>query len=208
MNELKRLERLKVLLVRLKNNDEVTNRDLKLVLSSADFQEMQDYWKSIKSEKTAKKPKEVKRYEQMLKRATLFENRYETYQAKFGKKREIEKEFVNRTEHELEKALEYFIEITTGSDLISWFDRRIDPNKNLALENMPRTNTSKSYHCEASPAFSKIKIRDVKIDAVEKAIDQIESPSNTKLVNDGLDEAKESIAKLNSLKRRKIDFNF
>ena len=208
MNEPKRLARLKVLLLRLNNNQEVSNRDLKLALTDNEYGEMRENWQAVKSQKHRDKPKEVKNYEKLLKRATLFENRYESYQAKIDKKLNVEKELSNEAEYSLEKAAEYFIEIMTGNGLRAWFDREIAENESLALENMPRTITSKSYFGGGSSIVKTTKIRDIKIDAVEQAINQIENPSNANQANNGFDEVKETIKKLNSLKRKKVNFDF
>ena len=89
MNQAKKLARLKVLLDRLQLQGEVSNRDLKLVLSDSEFKQMLENWEAVKSQKNLDKPKEVKHYEKLLKRATLFTNRYESYQAKFDKKIQI-----------------------------------------------------------------------------------------------------------------------
>lgn len=91
MNRVKKLARLQTLLQRLNNNEQVSNRDLKLVLTDIEFKEMKENWNSIQLQKKLDKPKQIREYEKRLKRATLFQNRYESYQAKFNKKLEIEK---------------------------------------------------------------------------------------------------------------------
>ena len=189
MNEVKRLARLKVLLDRLQQKDEVSNRDLKLVLSDSEFKQMLENWDAVKSQKNLDKPKEVKHYEKLLKRATLFENRYESYQTKFDKKLHVQKELANEAESSLEKAAEYFNEITNDEFLRTWFDRDIDKDGSLALENMPRAITSKSHFGENGSPFNTTKIRDIKITAVEEAMEQIKNPSNAEQAMDGVRDA-------------------
>ena len=205
MNEVKRLARLKVLLDRLQQKDEVSNRDLKLVLSDSEFKQMLENWEAVKSQKNLDKPKEVKHYEKLLKRATLFANRYESYQAKFDKKIHVQKELANEAESSLEKAAEYFNEITNDGFLRIWFDRDIDKDGSLVMENMPRAITSKSSFGENGATFNPTKIRDIKIAAVEEAMDQIENPSNAEQAMDGF---KEAMNMINSFKSRKRNFNF
>lgn len=205
MNEVKRLARLKLLLDRLQQKDEVSNRDLKLVLSDSEFKQMLENWEAVKSQKNLAKPREVKHYEKLLKRATLFENRYEKYQAKINGKLNVQKELANESEYSLEKAAEYFNEITTDGFLRIWFDRDIDADGGLALENMPRSITSKSDFAENGAPFNNTKIRDIKIVAVEEAIEQIENPSNANQAINGLEEA---MTTMNSFKSRKRNFNF
>lgn len=205
MNEVKRLARLKLLLDRLQQKDEVSNRDLKLVLSDSEFKQMLENWDAVKSQKYLDKPKEVKHYEKLLKRATLFENRYESYQAKFDKKLHVQKELANEAENSLEKAAEYFNEITNDGFLRIWFDRDIDTDGGLALENMPRAITSKSHFGENGSPFNTTKIRDIKITAVEEAMEQIENPSNAEQAMDGF---KEAMNMINSFKSRNRNFKF
>jgi hypothetical protein len=207
MNQAKRLVRLKVLLDRLQLKDEVSNRDLKLVLSNSEFKQMLDNWEAVKSQKNLEKPKEVKHYEKLLKRATLFENRYESYQTKFNKKLHFQQEFANEAEDSLEKAAEYFNEITTDGFLRTWFDRDIDKDGSLALENMPRAITSKSHFGENGVSFNSTKIRDIKIAAVEDAIEQIKNPSNAEQAMDGFKDAMNMMnAYRNRNKIKKYDF--
>ena len=205
MNQAKKLARLKVLLDRLQLKDEVSNRDLKLVLSDSEFKQMLENWEAVKSQKNLDKPKEVKHYEKLLKRATLFTNRYESYQTKFDKKLHVQKDVANEAESSLEKAAEYFNEITNDGFLRKWFDRDIDKDGSLTLENMPRAITSKSSFGENGATFNTTKIRDIKIAAVEEAIEQIENPSNAEQAMDGF---KEAMNMINSFKSRKGNYNF
>ncbi len=207
MNEVKRLARLKLLLDRLQLKGEVSNRDLKLVLSDSEFKQMLDNWEAVKSQKYLDKPREVKHYEKLLKRATLFTNRYESYQAKFDKKLHFQKKFTNEAESSLEKAAEYFNEITNDGFLRIWFDRDIDAEDGLMLENMPRAITSKSSFGENGATFNTTKIRDIKIAAVEEAMDQIENPSNAEQAMDGVRDAMNMMnAYRNRNKIKKYDF--
>lgn len=207
MNRVKKLARLQTLLQRLNNNEQVSNRDLKLVLTDIEFKEMKENWNSIQLQKKLDKPKQIREYEKRLKRATLFQNRYESYQAKFNKKLEIEKSLINRAEHELEKTAEYFFDITYNNRFIGWFDRSINKEDVLALENMPRTITSNSLFAESKQITNTISIRNLKIQTVEKAIDQIDSPPKDDELIDEWDETKKLIDELKSLsrKKRKID---
>lgn len=209
MNQTKKLARLKVLSDRLQQKDEVSNRDLKLVLSDSEFKQMLDNWDAVKSQKYLDKPREVKHYEKLLKRATLFENRYESYQAKFDKKLHVQKKLANKVEDSLEKAAEYFNEITTGGFLRIWFDRDIDAEDGLTLENMPRAITSKSHFGGNGAPFNTTKIRDIKIVAVEEAIAQIENPSNAEQAMDGVRNAINMMnAYRNRNKNKNKNYNF
>ena len=101
----------------------------------------------------------------------------------------FQKEFANEAESSLEKAAEYFNEITTAGFLRMWFDRDIDTDGGLALENMPRAITSKSSFGENGATFNTTKIRDIKITAVEEAMEQIKNPSNAEQAMDGVRDA-------------------
>jgi hypothetical protein len=200
MNQAKRLARLKVLLDRLQQKDEVSNRDLKLVLSDSEFKQMLENWDAVKSQKYLDKPKEIKRYEKLLKRATLFANRYESYQGKLTSKPHIQTALMNKADDELEKAAECFFEITSMGILNGWFDRDIVKDASLAIENMPRAITSKSSFGGNGASFNSIKIA-----AVEEAMDQIENPSNAEQAMDGFNE---SMNMINSFRNRKKKYDF
>lgn len=72
---------------------------------------------------------------------------------------------------------------------------------------MPRTITSNSLFAESKQITNTISIRNLKIQTVEKAIDQIDSPPKDDELIDEWDETKKLIDELKSLsrKKRKID---
>jgi len=189
MNPQKRQQRLNELLTRLKNNADVPNRDLKLVLTESQYAEMQAQWQIEKSFRKITKPKEIKRYEMMLKQATLSHIKYEAY--KFNPKRKIhvQEKMKNHAKHLFEIALEATMEIGgKGQALRVWFDRDIDGeiiiDVGAEVSEMPRIKTSKSIFANSfNDKFTK---RDIKILVIEQALNEYS-------VNDELNDAMDAI---------------
>jgi hypothetical protein len=195
MNPQKRNKRLNELLKRLKNNAEVSNRDLKLVLTEAEYAEMQVNWQIEKSHRKPIKPKEIKRYELMLKRATLAITKNESYKGS----KVIEKKMADHAEHLLEQAKEYALEIGGKNGRFSeWFGGFVNEEVELDLSTMPRIRTSKSYWNDVGK--NELSIRNIKILAVEQAL-------NKHNVNQELVEATEAI-KLFKAKRNFKEIKF
>lgn len=172
MNLQKRQKRLNELLIRLKNNADVPNRDLKLVLTESQYAEMQAQWQIEKSFRKITKPKEIKRYELKLKQATLAHTKYEAYEnKKTNKKPHMPKKLMNHAESLLEKALEYAVEIGgKHGKFAEWFGGVIAEDVELDLSTMPRIRTSKSYWNDVGK--NELSIRNIKILAVEHALDE------------------------------------
>ncbi len=200
MNPQKRQQRLNELLIRLKNNADVPNRDLKLVLTESQYAEMQAQWQIEKSFRKITKPKEIKRYEMMLKQATLSHIKYEAYEnKKTNKKPHMPKKLMNDAESLLEKAFEYAVEIGGRNGGFSdWFGGLVDEDVELDLSTMPRIRTSKSYWNDVGK--NELSIRNIKILAVEQAL----SKHN---VNNELDDATEAIKSFKT-KRNFKDIKF
>ena len=134
-----------------------------------------------KSHRKPKKPTEIKRYELMLKKATLAETKAENYK----RNQLIGKRMSDHAEHLLEETLEYAVEIGgQGQRLAEWFGGVVDPKTTLSLATMPRIRTSKSHWNAVGK--NDLSIRNIKILAIEKALDKHN-------VNDELDDAMEAI---------------
>jgi hypothetical protein len=200
MNPQKRQQRLNELLIRLKNNADVPNRDLKLVLTESQYAEMQAQWQIEKSFRKITKPKEIMRYELMLKQATLAHIKYEAYEKKkTNKKPYMPKKLMNDAESLLEKAFEYAVEIGgKHGRFAEWFGGVIVEDVELDLSTMPRIRTSKSYWNDVGK--NELSIRNIKILAVEHAL----SKHN---VNNELDDATEAIKSFKT-KRNFKDIKF
>ena len=200
MNLQKRQQRLNELLIRLKNNADVPNRDLKLVLTESQYAEMQAQGHIEKSHRKITKPKEIKRYELMLKQATLAHIKYEAYEnKKTNKKPHMPNKLMNDAESLLEKALEYAVEIGgKHGKFAEWFGGVIAEDVELDLSTMPRIRTSKSHWNDVGK--NELSIRNIKILAVEKALDEHN-------LRDELDDAMETIKSIRS-KRNFKDIKF
>jgi len=180
MNNAKRLARLKTLLERLNTDQDVSNRDLKLVLTEKQYQEMQELWKNQKEMKESykDKPPEVLDYESRLKKVILAYARYEKCNSKKIKKSLYEcKKFEEKAEQLAEELNCYFNEIILSRNInMMWFDRSIADG--VDLSSLPRLITSRSHYLEQKPNRV-LTIRECKINAVEEAISDFEDPKQS-----------------------------
>ncbi len=131
-----------------------------------DYNGIRDQQKELKD-----KPDEIVKYEDMLKRASIYYNRGEGYSSK-GNHKTAQKMF-SKADNHFEKLYEYLQEIT-ANDISLW--RYFDRTVTFDIENMPgltpdcapRVVTSKSHH--NINKYSKTTRTQCKISAIENAI--------------------------------------
>ena len=187
-NEAKRAKKLLGLLERLKQGKNVQNRDLLTWLGADGYAQYEADWASQKDLRgdLANKPVEISRYEALLKKAQFSYNKAEGY-SRTGKFRASELEY-RQSDTEFEGLLEYLDEIVAANQSLRvWFDREIDrANFSLTPDAVPIVVTSKSALNEAKGGGilrEKQSKHQVKIDAVERALSEIEQ--NAQGVNTG-----------------------
>lgn len=213
MNIGKRKQRLEILLNRLQEDGEVSNRDLRLVLDESDYETMRANWDAERSSRYCIKPKAIKRYEAMLHQATFAEIKHQQYLGlrKAKQKGDIAIKLANDVEHILEKALDHANDIGgINQPYAHWFDRPVRPNINLSLEDMPRISTSKSFYGNnGSPnpeAGLGLTIRDIKIIAIKNALIKIDDPEAFVDI-DPIGEAKKALDQVKGFNGRKLDLS-
>lgn len=173
-----RQSKLEGLLERLRRGENVQNSQLKRWLSSEEYDGYIEHWQSqldIRAQ-LKDKPAEITEYENMLRKAMLFENRADGYGHKHTKTARV---FVYRAEICYESAIEYLEEsLSTNPSLAMWLDRQPDfsAGGNIAFESggVPLVVTSRSLSKQGSGMFmGKVSKQKVKIDVIERAIDAI-----------------------------------
>lgn len=153
-----RKARLIELLDRLRNGDDVAPRDLKTVLSKAQFAALQESWVEQQQFRAAAmlKPAAIVEYERRLKKALFEYAKGEGYSGSTRLKQPVDSDgkrpgtrAYRRAETGFEKLIEYLEErITADPGLCIWFDRQLDfgltGDLGLSPEQMPRAVTSRS----------------------------------------------------------------
>ncbi len=179
------------LLARLRGGTDVQPRDLKLVLTERQHQQMDQAWKEQKVLRVIEKPVEVLEYEKLLQGALMRYGQYDRYSARKATRGNVivdrqnrTKELGSKAEGAFERALERLEEIISiDPSLQIWFDRTLDFNggDDISLDpiGMPRVITSKSLdnsmRGEAATRFGEKKDkRQVKINALEDALVEID----------------------------------
>lgn len=134
--------RIKKLIKRLNEGHDVPRKDLQRVLTQNEFQELDLGWQREKQE-TIEKPKDILRYEKLLKTANLHYSRYESMSSR--KHDEIKtRAMLYLAEKEYEFAIELACEIAgSDKDKIIWFDRNVFESQPCP-SGMPRIITSRS----------------------------------------------------------------
>ena len=156
-NSQSKKERITVLINRITRNEEVSKRDLDIVLGRELSKEYKRRWKEeLERRDELEVPFEVKEYERKLQVALLAYGKYEQYTPNKPNARNslVErnkniKTLGNKADSLFEDALEYLEEIiSVDSGLCVWFDRNLDFGfgSHLSIDpvGMPRVITSKS----------------------------------------------------------------
>jgi hypothetical protein len=170
----KRQTRVKELLGKLKNGQEITLRDFKSVLGKDEYAEYEAMWANEKDKREAVKPKKILEYEKRLREVKLSHARHEKHRQNYGSsQRSVVLE--NETQHLAEKLTEFWNDIVSSSpSLMIWFDR--GSTKNLSIEDLPHVINSKSYYKQSDGFFTKRTKREIKIEILENILNPIEEP--------------------------------
>ncbi len=166
----KRIAKLVKLQQSLIAGEHVQNRTLQNNLTSAQYEEFSISWdreKQYREDHFGKKPEAIAEYEGLLRKADFAFNRGDAYSRKGNRKEAAD--FLYKAEHLYERAIERLSELLSADPTIqTWLDRDFDAGVSLSPSSVPRARTSRGVNNQ-SP-LSKTKIKDLKIDAVEKAI--------------------------------------
>jgi hypothetical protein len=172
---------------RLKQGENVQNRDLQTWLGADGYKLYEDAWAAQKDlrEELGNKPAEIVEYERRLKKANFTYNKAEGYDRTF-RFRTAELEYGD-AEKQYVRLLERLQEIIVADpSLRVWFDRDAsatrDGGHNIEPSHMPQVVTSKSPHnCARNGGLqlAKLKKQAVKIDAIEHELARLEAGDKT-----------------------------
>ena len=173
-----RLKKLRAIAASIKRSKNVQNRKLKTWLTTEEYSEFEQQWRSQKDirEDLAAKPESLGKYELLLKKAIFFSNRSLAHRSR--KNAATTKQLKTRSEGYCERAIESLQELYEHDPSIQeWFDRPLVFGGGSAItanvESLPRLVTSRSHEC-MSDHHALMRKRDVKLDVVSRAIERAE----------------------------------
>jgi len=196
-------------LVELKNKllrgEHVQNRQLKTWLGDDAFDEMEDDWKSqqLIRDDLASPPAEIIEYKKRLQKVTLTYSRADHYSHQ--KRSTTATKMFYKSEEEADKLVEFLHDILqTNPGLQMWFDRSPDEDDSgLTPDSLPQVITSRSrFNQGGGLTMAKQSKQEIKIAAIERAIDEIDTPELTP------EEVTAPSASLRAISKRKKNFNF
>jgi hypothetical protein len=176
----KRLNRLQDLLSRLKNGIDVQSRDLRSVLTEAEWKEFNSWWADEKQNRNLTPPKELIKYLNDKRLVDLAYGRYEKYADRPVTKRKsyISNKMEQDAQHKQEKVQEYILEqLSINSSLMIWL-LPVEPfetvEDTLAANILPRVCTSRTVDSGKRAPMGKLSKRELKILVIEQAIASFE----------------------------------
>ncbi len=186
----KQIAKLQKVLDRLSRREIVQNRQLKTVLGAEGYARYcYDYCEQEQlREMLGDKPKEIIEYERRLKAATFSYNKADSKSVK-GQHKTAHKMF-NYTNGLFERLAEYLSENIAGhGTLETWFDRPlatgVEDSFGLDPDSFPKIITSRSLNNKGGGYLvNKRTIREVKVDAVQRVLEELTAPEQEIVVDE------------------------
>lgn len=173
-----KLKKLEIIADKFKSGAIVQNRQLKTWLSKDEYSQIASDWQEQLElrEELKDKPRELKRYEEKIQKATFHANKAKGFRRK-GNKQAAESSSALSSRY-CEQALEVLQEIVNDDpNLHLWFDRALDfslgSNIDSQLGNLPRPNTSRSIDKLSNGDSRAMSKTQVKLNVVENAINSL-----------------------------------
>ena len=166
---------------KLLDGQDVQNRQLIKWLGDGAFKQMEGEWKQQQSLRVdlSSPPEEIIEYKERLQKVNLLYSRAENYSRR--KRTAAAEDMYHKSEVLAEQLIEFLHEfLQTDQSLQIWFDRLPDENnRGLTPESLPQVITSRSrFNQGGGYADIKKSKREVKIDAVEEALDALDAIDN------------------------------
>jgi hypothetical protein len=185
-----RLDRLKLLLDRLRSGQDIQSRDMKNVLTDAQWEAFNEAWDDEKSNRTDKPPKALQEYIRRKKQVALANARYIKYvgRQKTQRKTVTSKKLGNEADNSLSELIEYLKEmLSADQSLIMWLVHS-EPYKSVQemfdAGEAPTVCTSRTNSGGGKSYKGKISKRELKMKIIEDAIADFEMPSTEIKIED------------------------
>lgn len=186
MNPSKRRARLVELIGRMNDGHDISTRDMKIVLKEEEHDEFIQMWDAEKDKRTAEKPPSVRDYEKLLNQWHIAEARVQRYRNLHTKVQATLMRMSKGVDTYLERIQEYLLEHQDDAEFNLWLDRQnryqnssdeINPaSPSNSLHTPPLVVTSRSHHKQSNGCMEKLSKRDIKLMAMEQALNHLDSP--------------------------------
>ncbi|KPN76363.1 hypothetical protein AEA42_13730 [Shewanella sp. Sh95] len=194
-------------IVKLQAGSQVTQRDLKAVLTSEEIEQMNGEWEAEKSIREHKEElwEQLSDYADMLDKADKVNNRYEKLSANASAPVNDKIALWNKTQSMYEKAFERLQELLCeDASLQVCLDRNVDfsagSEPSLDAIGAPRYCFSRSEHAQKEIPRT---INDIRISTLKNKLNEINNPViDAEVKEENVKELKVKSAKLRSLMRR------
>ncbi|KPN63024.1 hypothetical protein AKJ29_02420 [Aliiroseovarius crassostreae] len=178
-SEEKRVAKLKSVLEKLTGGKNVQNRQLRSLLGEEAYARFEDDWQQQIElrEVLENKPKEVLKYEKLLKQATFTYVKAET--ASQQGRHKIARELLDKSDAQFCRVAEYLAENVVGNpSLEGWFDRNVhfdaSNTPHSCPDDFPCVVTSRGTRNRGGGLLRlRRSKRQVKIDAIERELDKL-----------------------------------
>jgi len=178
----KRINKLKQVLERLSRGETVQNRRLKTLLGAEDYARYLDDCREQEQlrEMLGDKPKKITEYGKRLRDATFAFSKVDSKSSR-GRSKATTKMF-NDADGLFERLAEYLSEKIVGHGALeTWFDRPlatgVEDSFGLSPDSFPQVINSRSLkNAGGGYLINKRTIREVKVDAVQRALEQLAGP--------------------------------
>ena len=185
----KRIDKLKQVLERLSRGEIVQNRQLKTVLGTEGYARYCDdcHEQEQLRDMLGDKPKEITEYERRLKAATFAYNKADS---KSQKGHRSAKKIFGASDTLFERLSEYLTEKMAGNGALeTWFDRPLatgaEDSFGLDPDSFPKIITSRSLNNKGGGYLvNKRTIREVKVDAVQRVLEELTAPEQEIVVDE------------------------
>ena len=183
MNKTKQCNRINLLINRLEAGEDVSRGSVSRVLKPDQMADLDEGWKSEQVYRKQPKPREIKKYETMLKCGLLLYGKYEATRHKLTAY--DSRRLIQSAESALEKALEFAQEMVQNTNsLQEWLDRDPKDCCGSAPASMPRVVTSESADNQsalkkAPCTYSK---KQLKLIALHNALEALQ-PNDLELIS-------------------------
>ena len=185
----KRFDKLREVLERLSRGEIVQNRQLKTVLGAEGYARyLDDYCEQTQLRDVLKdKPDEIIEYERRLKAATFAYNKADS---KSQKGHRSAKKIFGASDTLFERLSEYLTEKMAGNGALeTWFDRPLatgaEDSFGLDPDSFPKIITSRSLNNKGGGYLvNKRTIREVKVDAVQRVLEELTAPEQEIVVDE------------------------
>lgn len=165
-----KIQNLRLALQALKNNQRLSMRRIRNILSKAELLDLERSWSDEKESRQLKKPAEIIAYQKRMKLGCIFYGKMEKYSLGSSKNTRLSYKFANKADSIFEVAIDYIQEAVRANYEISiWLDRDVFTEASCCPVGIPRVIGSKNAEClvKQKRPYPKLSKREITIEFLE-----------------------------------------